>query len=39
MENNEKPRWRLVKTDNPPFWVKPLVPVLALIVTLFSPLF
>jgi simple sugar transport system permease protein len=33
MENNEKPRWRLVKTDNPPFWVKPLVPVLALIVT------
>lgn len=33
MENTEKPRWRLVKTDNPPFWVKPLIPVLALIGT------
>lgn len=33
MEINEKPRWRLIKTDNPPFWVKPLIPVLALIGT------
>lgn len=28
-----KPRLRFVKTDNPPVWVKPLIPVLALIVT------
>lgn len=33
MDNTEKPRWRLVKTDTPPFWVKPLIPVLALIGT------
>jgi simple sugar transport system permease protein len=33
MEKIEKPRWRFVKTDNPPFWVKPLIPVLALIGT------
>ncbi len=33
MENIEKPRWRFVKTDSPPFWVKPLIPVLALIGT------
>lgn len=28
-----KPKLRFVKTDNPPIWVKPLIPVLALIVT------
>lgn len=28
-----KPRLRFVKTDNPPFWVKPLIPILALVVT------
>jgi simple sugar transport system permease protein len=28
-----KPRLRFVKTDNPPFWVKPLIPVLALVGT------
>ncbi len=33
MENIEKPRWRLVKTDNPPFWIKPLIPILALLGT------
>ncbi len=33
MNNIEKPRWRFVKTNNPPFWVKPLIPVLALIGT------
>lgn len=33
METSEKPRWRLVKTDTPPFWIKPLIPILALIGT------
>ena len=33
MGNIEKPRWRFVKTDSPPFWIKPLIPVLALIGT------
>lgn len=28
-----KPRLRFVKTDNPPIWVKPLIPILALVVT------
>ena len=32
MENTKK-RFRFVKTNNPPFWVKPLIPVLALIGT------
>jgi simple sugar transport system permease protein len=30
---NSRPRLRFVKTDNPPVWVRPLIPVLALIVT------
>ncbi|PKO13179.1 MAG: ABC transporter permease [Chloroflexi bacterium HGW-Chloroflexi-10] len=33
MENTTKPRLRFVKTNNPPFWVKPLIPLLALLVT------
>jgi ABC-type uncharacterized transport system permease subunit len=32
-ENVEKTRWRFVKTNNPPFWVKPLIPILALVGT------
>ena len=30
---NSRPRLRFVKTDNPPVWVRPLIPVLALVVT------
>lgn len=30
---NSKPRLRFVKTNNPPFWVQPLIPVLALVGT------
>ena len=33
MDTTKKTRLRLVKTDTPPFWVKPLIPVLALIGT------
>ncbi len=32
-ENTEEKRLRFVKTDNPPFWVKPLIPILALVGT------
>ncbi len=32
METNRK-KLRLIKTNNPPFWIKPLIPVLALIGT------
>lgn len=32
MEKN-RPRFRLVKTDAPPFWVRPLLPVLVLLLT------
>lgn len=32
MESPKK-RLRFVKTDNPPVWVKPLIPILALVVT------
>jgi ABC-type uncharacterized transport system permease subunit len=28
-----KPRWRLMRTDNPPWWMTPLIPILALIGT------
>lgn len=28
-----RPRLRFIKTDNPPVWVRPLIPVLALVVT------
>jgi len=30
---NSRPKLRFVKTDNPPVWVRPLLPVLALVVT------
>jgi len=30
---NSRPKLRFVKTDNPPVWVRPLIPVLALVVT------
>ncbi|HWR66963.1 MAG TPA: ABC transporter permease [Bellilinea sp.] len=28
-----RPRLRFIKTDNPPVWVRPLIPVLALVIT------
>ena len=30
---NSRPKLRFAKTDNPPVWVRPLLPVLALVVT------
>lgn len=33
MEKTLKPKLRIVKTNNPPFWVKPLIPILALVGT------
>ena len=30
---SSRTRWRLVRTDNPPWWMTPLIPVLALIGT------
>ncbi|HZU87202.1 MAG TPA: ABC transporter permease [Anaerolineaceae bacterium] len=33
IESKGKSRWRFVRTDNPPWWMTPLIPVLALIGT------
>ncbi len=33
VEQTPRPRWRVLRTDNPPWWMTPLIPVLALIGT------
>lgn len=33
MDNPTKPRWRLVKTDQTSFWIRPLIPIIILALT------